>query len=671
MHLYAASLFGSCLCRAFADGPAADFDGSEVDGAVRPQDDLFRAANGRWLNETQIPDDKPEHGSFTRLCDLADDRVRRIAEELAASATAAPGSIEFKLGAFYRSFIDDAAIDAAGPWPLAPLQPLLAELDALRSAPELAALIGRWQGFAGLPFTVLVDADARQPGRYRAILWQGGLGLPDRDYCLKRHPHYHAARTAYLEYVQTLLRLSGDPAPAGNARRVVALERRLARAQWSSVDNRDPIRTYNPMGLSALRRAAPGLDWAALLAGAALPAGHAASIAQPSYAAALARLVSTLPLADWRLYLRVRLLDRHGTVLPRAFREAHFAFHGRALRGQLQPLPRWQQGTAALGAALGEAVGHLYVARHFPPAHKARLQGMVAHLMTAYRQSIDALPWMGTRTRRRARGKLDRYLIKIGYPEQWRDYGALDVRDGDALGNALRAGRAEHERQAARAGSPVNRAEWAMTPQTVNAYYNPGYNEIVFPAAILEPPFFDMAADDALNYGAIGAIIGHEISHGFDDQGSRFDGDGRLRNWWAGADRAAFDALGERLVAQFGRYEPIPGHRVNGRLTLGENMADLSGLQIAFKAYLLARQLDGAAAPDAASEQRFFFGWARAWRTRTREARALQLLTIDPHSPGEFRANGAAVNHDGFHRSFGTRPGDGMYKPIAERIRIW
>jgi putative endopeptidase len=368
----------------------------------------------------------------------------------------------------------------------------------------------------------------------------------------------------------------------------------------------------------------------------------------------------------------VRLLDAAALVLPQPFREAHFAFHGKAIQGSEQQRPRWQLATASLNAALGEAVGQVYVARHFPPAHKARMGELVDNLLAAYGQSIDGLAWMSPETRQRAKDKLARYDRKIGYPDKWRDYSRLVVRDGDALGNDMRAGRFRHLRQAHRAGQPVDRGEWAMTPQTVNAYYNPRANEIVFPAAILAPPLFDMDADDAANYGAIGAIIGHEISHGFDDQGSQFDGHGVLANWWTEADRKAFEALGDKLAAQYGGYEPLPGHKVNGRLTLGENIADLSGLQIAHKAYRLS--LKGQPAPlidGLSGDRRFFLAWAQAWRSKARDARLLQLITIDSHSPPEFRANGAAVNHDGFHEAFGTQPGDGMYKASDARIRIW
>jgi putative endopeptidase len=421
-----------------------------------------------------------------------------------------------------------------------------------------------------------------------------------------------------------------------------------------------------------LPRQSPGFDWDRFLRAAGLERVATVVVGQPSYATAAAQALGDTPLPVLKRYLKVRLLDSVADVLPQSFRDARFEFRGRSLRGMEQDLPRWQRAVKGVDDALGEAVGQAYVARYFPPDYKARALALVQNLIAAYRESIDGLGWMTEPTKQRAREKLAKYTLKIGYPDKWRDYSKLQISESDALGNELRAGRFEYEREAARMGQPVDRAEWEMTPQTVNAYYQKTRNEIVFPAAVLQPPFFDPSVDDATNYGAIGAVIGHEISHGFDDQGSKFDGDGLLRSWWTEQDRAAFDALGAKLVQQFDRYEPIPGHRVNGRLTLGENIADLSGLQIAFKAY--RRSLGGHPSPVIAGltgEQRFFLAWAQVWRGKTREPRQLELLTVDPHSPRRFRANGAAVNHDAFHEAFATKPGDAMYVAPQDRIRIW
>jgi putative endopeptidase len=638
------------------------------DPGVRAQDDLFRAANGAWLNKTEIPADKAEYGTFVELSDLSDKRVRAIVDELAAKPQK-PGSVQAKIATFYGAYTDTAGIDRAG---LKPAKATLDSIAAIKTRSQLARWLGDAQGRFDTPIGLWVMADFENPGINRALTWQGGLGMPDRDYYLKDDERLKKARAAYEDYLTTLATLAGERVPQAVARQVLALETQIAQAHWDKVENRDPVKIYNPMTVQALAASAPGFDWPAFLAAGGLPQVDKLSVSQPSAATGIAKLLGEVDLAQWRQYLKLRVLDESATVLPKAFRDARFAFRGTALTGTMEDQPRWQKGIAELNGALGEAVGQVYVARHFPAGHKARMTELVANLTAAFGESIDGLTWMTPATRAAARDKLSRYMLKIGYPDRWRDYSGLQARAGDAFGNRARAGRFEWQRIALRAGKPVDRAEWAMTPQTVNAYYNPSLNEIVFPAAILQPPFFDVGADDAVNYGAIGAVIGHEISHGFDDQGSKFDGEGRLRNWWTDADRKAFEAVGEKLVAQYETYEPIPGSKLNGKLTLGENIADLSGLQVAYKAYLLS--LGGKPAPvidGRTGPQRFFLGWSQAWREKKREQRSLQLLTIDPHSPPRFRANGAAVNHDGFHEAFGTKPGDGMFKPSDQRIRIW
>ncbi|MEO7851383.1 MAG: M13 family metallopeptidase, partial [Rubrivivax sp.] len=416
----------------------------------------------------------------------------------------------------------------------------------------------------------------------------------------------------------------------------------------------------------------PGLDWPVFLEAAGLGHVDRVSVSQLSAVTGIARLCAEVPIADWKLYARLHVIDQAAGVLPAPYRDAQFAFRGTALSGATSEKPRWRTGIAELNRALGEAVGQLYVARHFSKHHKERLQELVANLMAAYSESIEQLTWMTSATKAEAQRKLASFTTKIGCPDQWRDLRGLVVQAGDAFGNAQRAAEFEWQRQAARACGPVDSAEWTMMPQTVNAHYDPSKNEIVFPAAILQPPLFDPQADDAFNYGAIGAVIGHEISHGFDDQGSRFDGAGMLRDWWGSDDRRAFEAIGSRLVAQYEAYEPLPGHRVNGRLTLGENMADVAGLQVAFKAYRRALREDVSAPVGGTSgAQQFFIAWARVWRDLVRDEHTLRLLMTDPHSPADLRANGAAVNHDGFHEAFQTRPGDGMFRPVGERIRVW
>ena len=658
------------LCCACLGAPrASGLDLSGLDPSVRFQDDLFRAANGSWLASTEIAPDKARYGAFTQLGDLSDERLHAIVEAL-ASGSHAPGSLEQRVGAFYTAYMNTDAIDAAG---LVPIEPLLAEIDAIATPSEFARWQGRMQGYIDTPISWWVAPDFGEPGIERALTWQGGLGLPDRNYFLQHSDARLAqARVAYATYLTTLAMLAGEPDPAHAAQRVLAIEHCIAECHWDKADTRDPQKIYNPMTPAALAKMASGFDWPAFLEGAGLGGVDRLSVSQPSAVTGITGLFAQIPLDDWKLYFRLHVLDTSADTLPKPFREARFAFRGTALTGATEEPERWRGAIAALNRALGEDVGQLYVARHFAPEHKARVLGLVEDLLAAFRESIDALEWMTPATKLQAQIKLSSYTTKIGYPETWRDYDSLVVDEGEAHGNALRSARFEWKRLALKVGQPVDRYEWAMTPQTVNACYDPSRNEIVFPAAILQPPFFNMAADDAMNYGAIGAVIGHEISHGFDDQGSKFDGDGVLRDWWTEADRSAFEAIGYRLVAQYEAYEPLPGRHLNGWLTLGENIADLAGLQIAYKAY--QRSLRGQLAPvidDHDGPQRFFLAWAQVWREKVREARALQLISTDPHSPAEFRTNGAAVNHDGFHSAFGTQVGDSMFKPALERIRIW
>jgi putative endopeptidase len=647
--------------------PATGLDRSGMNPAIRPQDDLFGAMNGAWVDHTPIPVDKAEYGTFTELRDKSDQRVRALLEEAPAASTAEPALA--KAAAFYRAYVDTDAIDRIGSGALAPW---LRQIDAVDDREKVAQWVGRAQGTFRTPFALVIGPDFKHPDRYALTIWQSGLGLPSRDYYMKEDARFAAARAAYVTYLESLLSGIGDPDPAAGAADVLAFERRLAQAQWEPETNRNPDKTYNPVDLEQLPKQSPGFDWNTFLQAAGIKKVSTVVVAQPGFATAAAQAISETPLPLLKRYLKVHLVDSLADVLPKAFRDARFEFRGKALRGLEQDLPRWQKAVNAVDAALGEAVGQAYVARYFPPDYKSRALALVNNLIGAYRDSIGGLTWMSDATRQHAREKLAKYTLKIGYPDKWRDYSKLQILPADALGNEIRSGRFEYEREAARVGQPVDRAEWEMTPQTVNAYYQKSRNEIVFPAAILQPPFFDPNVDDAANYGAIGAVIGHEISHGFDDQGSKFDGDGMLHSWWTEQDRAAFDALGARLVQQFSQYEPIPGHKVNGRLTLGENIADLSGLQIAFKAY--RHSLGGRPAPvidGLSGEQRFFLAWAQAWRGKVREPRQLELLTIDPHSPRRFRANGAAVNHDAFHEAFGTKPGDAMYVAPEDRIRIW
>jgi putative endopeptidase len=647
---------------------SSGLDKAGMDASARPQDSLFEAMNGAWLKKTEIPADKADFGTFRELADLSDERVKTIVEKLGSTPQRA-GTINAKIGDFYTSYMDTDAIEAAG---LKPLEPYMKQLDAVKNKRDLVVLMGRWQSVVDAPQDFGVQPDARNPAIYSAATAQGGLGLPDRDYYMKPDASFAKARAAYIDYIRTLLTLDGDKNAVMHSTAVFTLEKRIAQVQWSQEANRDPIATYNPMTLAQLSAKAPGVDWKAFVDASDLPAAPFVSVAEPSYTTALAKLIKSEPLDTWKAYLRVRLLDAVANDLPAGFRDARFKYKGVALSGVKQDLPRWKRAVGVLNNSMGEALGQVYVSEYFPAAYKARMVELVDNLMKTYSTSIDNLTWMSPATKVAAHEKLSKYGIKIGYPDVWRDYGKLEVKPGDPVGNDIRASRFEYLRQVVRNGKPVDRTEWGMTPQTVNAYYDPTKNEIVFPAAILQPPFFDMKADDATNYGAIGAVIGHEISHGFDDQGSRYDGDGKLRDWWTAEDNKKFEAITAQLVAQFAAYEPLPGVHINGKLTLGENIADLSGLQIAYKAWKLS--LNGQPAPvidGLTGEQRFYLGWSQAWREKQRDEALLQQVTANPHSPAEFRANGGAINSDGFHEAFATKPGDKLWKAPADRIRLW
>jgi putative endopeptidase len=655
---------------AAAGAPAlgTGIDRAGMDPAVRPQDDLFLAMNGNWIKATEIPSDKSAWGTFLELRDRTDAQVHGLIEGVHAT-NPTPGTNAQKVDDYFRSFLDEAAIDKAG---LQPVSASLKDVDSVRDTGMLAGLMGHWQGVVRTPLAVFGSPDVDDPGVYLAEFQQGGLGLPDRDYYLSADERFAKARTAYLAYLTRLFSLTGDADAAAHAGQVLALETRIATVQWARDKTRDPVLAHNPTAPAALEALAPGFDWPVFEAQAQLQPGRVINVRQPGYVAALAGLVKSEPLESWKLYLKAARLDGAADVLPVAFRNASFQFHDVAIAGVKAPRARWQSGVQATNGALGEAVGQLYVAQYFPPAYRARMQALVANLLKTYSTSIDGLTWMSPATKKEAHLKLSKYGVKIGYPDAWRDYSAFVVRPGEALGNGDRGAEFAYRRQIVRIGGKVDRTEWGMTPQTINAYYSGNKNEIVFPAAILQPPFFNVAADDATNYGAIGAVIGHEISHGFDDKGSKLDGDGRLRNWWTDDDRKAFDAITRRLVAQYDAYEPLPGSHVNGSLTLGENIADLSGLQIAYKAWKLS--LDGKPAPvidGLTGEQRFIYGFAQVWREKTRDERRLQLITTDPHSPGQFRADGATINADAFHDAFGTKPGDKMWKAPADRIRLW
>jgi predicted metalloendopeptidase len=669
---FAAACCVAAYCYAADPALGSGIDRDSMDTATRAQDDLFRHMNGKWLETTQIPPDKAQYGGWLRLEDETLLQLRGIVEGFDAGGKPPADADARKIADLYASFMDEARIASLG---AKPLEAEFARIDAIKRKDEFPALIAHLQEIGvSVPFDPQVHQDAKDSTKYVFDLSQGGLGMPDRDYYLKlKDAKLGAVRAKYLAHVEKMLAMAGEARSAAAARDILALETRLARVQWTKVQNRDPVKTYNPIKLAKLSALAPGYDWKRY-ADAAKIEGRVDGVvvSQPSYLKGFARIARDAPLPVWKAYFKWHLLAAYAPYLPQDFVDERFAFSGTAVRGIPENRPRWKRGLAVTENSIGEALGKLYVAKYFPPEKKARMDELVKNLLITYKQSIDALGWMGPETKREAQAKLALFTPKIGYPAKWRDYSTLQIERGDLVGNVMRAQRFEYDRNLAKLGQPIDRDEWYMTPQTINAYYNPEMNEIVFPAAILQAPFFNVEADDAVNYGSIGAVIGHEISHGFDDAGSQYDGKGNLREWWTKQDHARFSDRTRALTAQYGGYSPVAGYPLNGELTLGENIADNSGLAIAYKAYRLS--LHGKEAPVIdgwTGDQRFFLGWAQAWQEKTREAEMIRLVKIDPHSPPEFRANGAARNLAAFHSAFGTRPGDRMYVAPDKRIVIW
>ena len=664
------------------DNPSTDtqrpsgLDLRYINTDVRSQDDLYQHVNGTWIRDHVIPADRPIDGAFLALRDLSEERVRDIITDAPADS---------QIGAFYASFMDTDAVEAAG---VAALGPDLAEIDAATDTDALALAMARLErsGIGGL-IGAYVNNDAKNSTEYILYLVQYGIGLPDESYY--REEQYGPIREQYTEHIARMLELAGlatSDDSRGRAEKIVALETRIAAAHWDVVARRDADKTYNPVTWDELPTLAPGFpwhDWAREVGGTEETFGRLVAM-QPDFLTAVADLWATEPLETWTEWLRWRVVTSRAPYLTSDLVDENFRFFGTAMSGTEEIKARWKRGVAAVEAALGEEVGKEYVARHFPPGHKARMEELVANLTAAYRYSINRLPWMTPATQERALAKLEAFVPKIGYPDEWRDYSGLTVQADDLLGNVRRSAAFEHDYELGKLGGPVDRGEWHMTPQTVNAYYNPVMNEIVFPAAILQPPFFDAEADDAANYGAIGAVIGHEIGHGFDDQGSKYDGDGNLVDWWTDEDRSAFSTRVDALIEQYQGLTPDgldpESDHVNGAFTVGENIGDLGGLTIALLAYRLALGADGEPAEgnDVGPEidgltgiQRLISSWAIVWRTKTREEEAARRLAVDPHSPPEFRCNQVVKNIDDFHEAFGVTEGDGMWMAPEERVSIW
>ncbi len=641
--------------------------GAEIDPGIRPQDDLFQHVNGQWLTRTEIPADRARYGSFVILAEAAEKAVREIVEQ---AASAPEGSEERTFGDLYASFMDAGRIEQLGAQPIGEL---LAAARAVDSIPELLETLGRLErhGVGGL-HQLFVDTDPGNPERYLVFFEQAAISLPDESYY--REERFASVRDAFVGHVRRMFELAGLPDADKAAKRVFELETAVAGHHWDNVACRDSEKTYNLFTWDDAL--AQGPDLRGWLAAMNPPAGSFDEVVlrQPSFSAGLTSLLTDEHVPAWRDWLRWQVIHGAAPYLSEAFVAENFDFYGRTLSGTPDLRERWKRGVSLVEGAMGEAVGRAYVGRHFPPEAKERVDGLVACLLEAYRQSIEQLEWMGPETRRRALEKLEKFRPKIGYPVRWRDYSSLRIDPADLMASVRAAHAFEFDRQIGKIGKPIDRDEWFMTPQTVNAYYNPGMNEIVFPAAILQDPFFAPDRDDAANYGAIGAVIGHEIGHGFDDQGSKYDGDGRLTHWWTAADRQAFEARTRTLIEQYNALAPkqTPDQHVNGALTIGENIGDLGGLGIAWEAYQVS--LGGAEAPvidGLTGAQRFFMSWARIWRQKSRDEEVIRLLAIDPHSPNEFRCNQIVRNLDEFYDAFDVGQGDELWLSPGDRVRIW
>ena len=646
------------------------FDTAGMDRSVTPGNAWGEYANGTYLKNLVIPADRANYGMFTKLRDLSQERTRTIVEQAAATKGAKPGSEAQKVGDFYASFVDEKSIEAKG---LTPLAPQLAAIQAIKDRAGLAEAIGAAsRDGIDSPIGVGPQQDLKNPDIYAVYIGQGGLGMPDRDYYLDdKNPKFAEVRIKYQQYIVDMLKLAGFADANQRGRAIYDLETKIAAIHWTKVEQRQVDKIYNPVSRTDIDGKYSGVSWTPLLTAAGVAAQPQLVIANPSAIEGAAKLMKSESLNVWKDYLSFHTLDRWAPELPKAFVDAHFAFHGTTLSGTPSIQPRWKRGVDMTSESLGEAAGKLYVAKYFPPAAKAKADELVRNIIAAMDSRLSNLTWMDPKTKVEARAKLAVFTPKIGYPAKWRDYSKLQVVRGDALGNAQRAARFDYQRELDKIGKPIDRTEWGMTPMTVNAYANPLWNEVVFPAAILQPPFFDPNADPAVNYGGIGAVIGHEISHHFDDQGRKFDKRGTLSEWWTAEDVKRFKALTDKVVAQYAAYEPAPGLHVNGELTLGENMADLAGINVAYDAY--HKSLNGKPAPiidGMTGDQRFFLGFAQIWRQKYRDAALLQQVTTDPHTAGFLRPN-VVRNLDPWYAAFPSKPGEALYLAPEARVKVW
>mgnify|MGYP006179136481 FL=1 len=663
--LLAALSLASCSQKELTSG----INKKNMDTLVKPGDNFAMYVNGTWMKTAKIPADKSSYGAFDMLYDQSQKDVKAIIEE-AAKGNNAEGTDEQKIGDYYASFMDRKGRDAKG---IAPIQPELKAIDAIASYDDLAAYFGKAnRAGVDIPFSVSVMSDFKDPTKHTLITWQGGLGLPEREYYLATDAKMTDIRQKYVAHIEKMFQLTNMPNPAESAAKIMALETALASQQMKKEDTRDIVKLYNVYAVKDLKTLMPDFNWTAMLKNAGVAQEKKLVVTQVDYTKSLNNLIKNTPIDTWKTYLKWGVINGSAGLLTTALDKQNFEFYGKNLYGTESQQEDWKRAVEMVNGGLGEVVGKVYVKKHFSPEAKERMTQMVKNLLKAYSESIKTLDWMSAATKKEALKKVDNFMIKIGYPDQWRDYSALKIVKNDLYGNATRATEFEYNRNLAKLGKPVDRAEWGMNPQTVNAYYNPSLNEIVFPAAILKPPFFDLNADDAVNYGGIGAVIGHEIGHGFDDQGSAFDGTGTMKNWWTPQDLAAFKKRTSALVAQYNSFKAFPDLNVNGDFTLGENIGDLGGLSIAIKAYKAT--LNGKEAPvmdGFTGMQRVFLGWGQVWAEKIREEALRSQIAGDPHSPALFRVNGTVRNIPEFYEAFNIKPTDSLYLAPEKRVKIW
>jgi endothelin-converting enzyme/putative endopeptidase len=645
-------------------------DDSGFDRNVRPQDDFFDAVNGGWVTNTEMPSDRARWGTFDALREQSQKDVRTLVEEVSAAENVEPGSPTQKIRDFYNAYMDSSKATELG---VEAIRKDLDEIAAATTLDEIYRLFGTLGKYGvDSPIGGQIFSDLKDPDTNVVYLGEAGLTIPDRDYYLLDDEQFVKGRELYLTYVTGVFDLAGIENGSDRAEALLALEKQLAEVHWTKEENRDPVKGYNPHTPEELAALAPKINWEVTLEASEVGARDLYIVEQPSYFESASDIIADAPLDTWKDYLTFQTISNFAPVLGDAYFDLWFDFSRKGLQGIDEPRPRWKRAVNSVNGNLGELLGQLYVERHYNPESKARMDTLIENLIKAYEKSINELEWMSEETRQQALVKLSQFSPKIGYPENWRDYSRMNITEGDLVGNIKSSAEFEYRRNIDKLDSPVDKSEWFMNPQTVNAYYNPVWNEIVFPASILQPPFFNVKADDAVNYGGIGAVIGHEIGHGFDDSGRKFDGGGNLRDWWTEEDATQFEERKNKLAAQYNGYEVIDGLTINGEFTSGENIGDLGGLSIAYLAYKMS--LNGEEAPvidGMTGDQRFFYGWAQVWRSKARPEESKRLLTIDPHSPPKFRANGAAVNVPAFYEAFNVTEGDGMYLPPEERVKIW